>query len=192
MKKILVIFAFLIVLSTSGVFAQEVGIINVTQKSNNLEIEIALKNNSSQDILLIAPDVGEPETRYFIFLEKETKTINIRRHFFSYPNNVLDANEPCFGLIRVKTGETYKENISLNYPLAETYIFNNKTDLRNFDSLNFQIGILPYDKFISGIPDSRPFGHCAVSQDEISNGNYKGKNLMEIQNILKSNTVKIN
>ena len=192
MKKIFIIFFFLLLQAITGVFGQEVSISNVKQKSNSLEIEITLKNDSSQDILLIAPDVGEPETIYFIFLEKENKTIKIRRHFFIYPSNVLDAGEPCFGLIKVKTGETYKENISLNYPLAETYIFNNKTNLRSFDSLNFLIGILPYDKFISDIPDSRPFGNCAVSRDEISNGNYKGKNLMEIQNILKSNTIKIN
>ena len=193
MKKFLMILAFLLMQKASGVFAQEVSISSVKQNPNTLEIEITFKNSSSQDVLLVSTNPNEKyETSYFLILEDKTKLLQIRRYFFSYPSYVLDAPEPRFGLNKVKTGESYRENLSLKYPAAQTHFFTNtKIDLRTFDLISFQIGVLPYDDFINKILDSRPFGHCADGQDKISEGIYKGKTLLEVQNILKTNTVKI-
>ncbi len=193
MKKFLMIFAFLLIQKASGVFAQEVSISNAKQNPNTLEIEITFKNSSSQDVLLVSPNPkGKYETTYFLIPEDKTKLLHIRRYFFSYPSYVLDVNEPCFRLNKVKAGESYRENLSLKYPMAQTHFFTNtKIDLRTFDSISFQIGVLPYDDFINKIPDSRPFGSCADGQDKIPEGIYKGKTLLEVQNILKTNTVKI-
>ena len=175
------------------VSAQELSVTNVKQKINALEVEVTLHNQSSQDVLVVSPASDDRTvTTYFLIPESKTKILQIRRYFYSYPANVLDAPEPCFGLVRVKAGEKYKESFSLEYPVAQSHFFTNpKIDLRTFDSIGFQIGVLPYDDFINKIPDSRPFGHCADGQDKISEGIYKDKTLLEVQNILKTNAVKI-
>ena len=193
MKKFLTVLAFLLIQKASGVFAQEVSISNVKQNPNTLEIELTFKNSSSQDVLLVSPSPTKKyETSYFLIPEEKTKLLQIRRYFFSYPSHVLGAHEPCFGLSKVKAGESYRENLSLKYPFAQTHFFlNTKIDLTTFDSISFQIGVLPDDDFINKIPDLRPFGHCAMWHDKISGGIYKGETLLELQNILKTNTVKI-
>lgn len=194
MKKFHIIFAFLLIQNISGVFAQKLSIDNVKQKSNTLEIEITFKNSSSKDVVIVSPNPNKKyETSYFLIPEDKAKMLQIRRYFFSYPPYVLDVNEPCFSLTKIKAGESYRETLSLEYPMAQTHFFTKtKFDLRSFDSISFNIGVLPVDSFINKILDSRPFGHCAEGYDEIYDGLYKGKTLIEIQNILKTNTVKIN
>jgi hypothetical protein len=193
MKEILGNFVVLLVLTTS-ISGQKLGITNLKQKLATLEIEVVFKNDDSKDVLIVSPNQKiSVETVYFIIPENKTKTLLIRRHFFDYPSTVLDAITPCFGLRRVKAGEIFSEKISLEFPMTKShYLINDSIDIRDFNFFSFQIGILPYDNFINQIPLSRPFGNCAKGEDMVSSGIYKNKTLIQIQNILKTKEVKLN
>lgn len=192
MREIIGKFMVLLMLTTS-ISGQKLNITNLKQKPATLEIEAVFKNDTSQDVLIVSPNQKKsPETVYFIIPDNETKTLLIRRHFFDYSPTVLCAVTPCFGLRKVKAGEEFRETISLEFPIAEShYLINDSIDISDYNYISFQIGVLPYDNFINQIPGSRPFGNCAKGEDVITGGFYKSKTLIEVQNILKTDVIKI-
>ena len=194
MKKFIIIFILLLIQNSPKIWGQEVSLKTVKIKSNTIDLEITYNNSSSEDILFVSPNLNtDDDIEYFIIPEVKTKELKVRRYLFSYPAYVLDVNEPCFNLKNVKAGESYKEHLSLEYPIIQSNFFTKTNiDIRSFDSISFQVGVIPYDTFIANIPNLRPFGKCVVGEDKISEGYYEGKKLIDVQNILKTNTVKIN
>lgn len=193
MKHIFLIIVLVVIQNDFLVLGQNLSIANLKRQANSLEIEIFFKNSGSQDVYLVSPNPSSKyETTYFIIPEDETQTLKIRRYFYSFPSNVLDAPEPCYGLIKVKAGEGYKENLTLGYSSANSNYFTKaNVNVSAFHWISFQIGVLPYDVFIGNIAVSRPFGNCGEAQDKISGGQYSGKRLIDVQKILKTNTIQI-
>ena len=95
-------------------------------------------------------------------------------------------------LKRLKPDDTYKEVFSLSYPLAENdYILPAKIDIGKYSLVQVYIGIMPFDEGIYKIHDRRPFGHCVMYDDLVSDGPFKGKKLIDIQEIVESKSTEI-
>jgi hypothetical protein len=164
----------------------ELTISDVKKTKTTLEIVITLKNTGSKSILTVSPKISDNfKTSYFLGFDDNGKTLQIRRHFFSYPNSVLDAPEPCYALNIIEAGKGISEKFVLGYPLAvNSYLLGLETDISKYDKYNAQIGVLPFDDAIYKIQNRRPFGQCVEPQDRIESGIYTGKTLIEIQKIL--------
>jgi hypothetical protein len=168
----------------------ELTISDVKKTNSTLEVIVTLKNKSSESILTVSPIVTDNfKTSYFLGFNDESKTLQIRRHFFFYPNYVSDIREPCYALFIVEAGKSISENFVLGYPMAiNSYLFGLETDISKYDKFNAQIGIFPFDNFIYQIRERRPFGQCVTPYDKIEDGIYRGKTLNEIQQILSANS----
>lgn len=166
----------------------ELTISDVKKTKTTLEIEVTLKNKSSESILTMSPIIAADfKTSYFLGLNDRSKTLQINRHFFIYPNSVLDAPDPCYGLFIIEAGKSIREKFVLGYPMAiNSYFFGIESDISKYDKFNAQIGVLPFDDAIYNYRNRRPFGQCVVAGDKIEDGIYKGKALYEIQKILSA------
>ncbi len=166
----------------------ELTISDVKKTADALEIEITLKNKGLQNILTVLPKTDDSfKTSYFLGFDEKSKVLQIRKHLFLYPIYVLDAPDPCYTLVIVKAGESYRERVTLGYPKAiNSYLGGMSVDISKYEKLNALIGVLPFDNSIYQIPNSRPFGHCVMSQDKITDGIYTGKTLIELQKVLST------
>ena len=188
----------LIVLAWCGnhlVLGQELSITNVKQHKKSLEIDIVLKNTSDKDVFIVMPNPRDKaKYSYYITSDERSGLLEIRRHFYIFPPEVITNVEyPCFSLDQVKSKEIYKETIFLNYPASPTYLFfDMKTDIGKFKSIRFQLGLLPFDDSLAELQNKKPFGRCVDGQEKISEGPYKDRTLIEVQNVLRSNEIKIN
>jgi hypothetical protein len=172
---------------------QQLRITNVDRRSNSLELQFAVRNNTDRDVMIISPNLQTGrQTEYFVFPDVGNKILLIRRYLFSYPPNVLDVDEPCYSFSVVKAGSEYREKLSLAYPRAPSNYFTNATvDLDKYESVVVQTGVLASDVHIADISKSRPFGKCIRSSDVVSKGVYRKESLAEIQTILMSNPVAV-
>lgn len=166
----------------------ELTISDVKKTADALEIEITLKNKGLQSILTVLPKTDDSfKTGYFLGFDEKGKILQIRKHLFLYPSNVLCAPEPCYTLRIIKAGESYHERFIVGYPKAiNSYLGGISVDISKYEKFNALIGILPFDNSIYEIPDRRPFGHCVMPNDKITEGIYLGKTLFEIQKILST------
>ena len=165
-------------------------ITDVTKRADALELEVTLKNKSSESVLTVLPKLDDSiKTNYFLTFNEDRKVLQVRRHLSLYPDYVLGMPEPCYSLKIIKEGQTYSETFSLGYPMAITsYVDVMKADIRRFSNFNAQIGVLPFDDSIYQILARRPFGHCVTPLDKIEGGNYSGQTLLEVQKILSSDS----
>jgi hypothetical protein len=185
MKTCIVILALL--LMETPICAQELSITKLDLRSDRLEIEITLNNQTGQDLFMVSPSQTErAKTRYFLNLDEQTKELQVNRLFYSYPAHaIIEGDPPCLTLTRVLAGQTYKDTISLMYPNpANNLPIPQMIDLRRVASIRFQLGIFPFDAAIDETQRTRPFGRCAVAQDRINRGEYKGQSLIQIQRVL--------
>jgi hypothetical protein len=167
----------------------ELTVSDVKKTKTTLEIEITLKNKGSKGILTVSPIIADDfKTNYFLGFNDENKTLQVRRHFFSYPNYITDTPDPCYALFIVEAGKGIREKFVLGYPMAiNSYLFGLKTDISKYDKFNVQIGVLPFDDTIYRIREKRPFGQCVMPDDKIESGIYRDKTLIETQQILSAN-----
>jgi hypothetical protein len=167
----------------------ELTITDIKKNPSALEIEITLKNKGSNSILTVVPKIEDSfKTSYFLGLDERNKILQIRRHLFVYPPSILDAPVPCYTLHVLEKDKNYSEKFSLSYPLAMNSYLGMNVDISKYSKFNAQIGVLPFDSDIYQIPNKRPFGHCVMPEDEIEDGIYKGKTLLEVQRILTADS----
>jgi hypothetical protein len=166
----------------------ELTVSDVKKSKETLEIEITLKNKSRESIFIFSPIVADDfKTSYFLGSDEPSKTLQIRRHFFLPLNDVLHAPDPCYALYIIESGKSIREKFVLGYPLTvNSYFFGFEIDISKYDKFNARIGVLPFDVAIYNIRNNRPFGQCVHPQDKIEGGIYKGKTLIEIQEILSA------
>ena len=167
----------------------ELTVSDVKKTKTTLEIELTLKNKGSESILTVSPIItADFKTSYFLGFNDESKTLQIRRHFFFYPNYITDTPDPCYALFIIEAGKSIREKFVLGYPMTiNSYLFGFESDISKYDKFNAQIGILPFDDAIYRIRERRPFGQCVMPNDKIEDGIYQGKTLVETQQILSAN-----
>jgi hypothetical protein len=192
--KVFIMIFFAVVLSGNYlVAAQELTITSVKKQMTSLEIEIALRNTSDNDILVVMPNPkDESKTKYYLVFDEKTHLLDIRRNFYKYPPYITDIEPQCFTLKRVKSKEIYKERMFVKYPVSSSYLpIDIEINTNETKSIRFQIGILPFDASLIELQNKKPFGHCVDGAEKILEGIYKDKTLIEVQNILKTNEIKI-
>lgn len=195
MKFLIITFFVLVLCVNHLVAAQELTITSVKQDAKFLEIEISLKITSDKDILIVLPNPKDKlKTSYYLTFDEKNSLLEIRRNFYEYPPYVItDVETQCFTLGQIKSKEIYKETIFVDYPISSSHLaIGNKIDISKVKSIRFQLGLLPFFESFVEIQNRKPFGCCVDGQEIISEGLYKGRTLIETQNILKSNVVKIN
>jgi hypothetical protein len=194
MKIFIVIFLALVLCVNHSVAAQKLNIISVKQHTNSLEIEFVLGVTDNKDIFIVTPNPkNKLTTSYYLTFDEKNSLLEIRRNFYEYPLYITDTETQCFTLSPVKSKGIYKETIFVNYPVSLSYLsIENKIDISKVKSIRLQLGVLPFDDTLSELQNRKPFGRCVDGQEKISEGHYKGRALIEVQNILKSNIIKIN
>lgn len=195
MKFLIIIFFVLVLCVNHLIVAQELTVTNVKKHPKSLEIEIVLKITGDKDVLVVLPNPKDKfNTSYYLTFDEKNSLLEIRRNFYEYPPYVItDVETQCFTLGSMKSKEIYKETILVNYPISSSYLdIGNKIDISKVKSIRFQLGLLPFDDLLTEIQNKKPFGHCVDGQEIIPDGLYKGRTLIEVQNIVKSNVVKIN
>jgi hypothetical protein len=194
MRVFIMIFLVLFLWGNHLTAAQELTITNVKRHTKSLELEIVLKNTSDEDILIVMPNPQDRlKTNYYLILDEKNGMLEIRRIFYEYPPYITDMEAQCFTLSQVKSKEVYKETIFVDYPISSSYLaIDNEINVSKAKSIRFQLGLLPFDDSLAEIQNKKPFGRCVDGQEKTTEGLYKNKTLIEVQNILKSNEVRIN
>jgi hypothetical protein len=184
------VFLFLLVwYGTNAVEGQVLRVTNIKPHLESLEVEVVLENSTNKDYLVVMPNSRDVDkTNYYITTDETNGVVEIRRHFYYFPPEVITNIEyPCFTLSPLKSKDVYRESIIVKYPISPTYLFFNMiTDLGRFRSLSLQLGILPFDSSLEEIQNKKPFGRCVDGQEIIPSGVYGGQTLFEIQRIVRT------
>jgi len=191
-KEVRKLIIYFFVLTWGGsilVSGQMLTIANVIQNEESLEIEIVFENTTDGDLFILVQNPrSKTKTNYFLTADEKNGMLEIRRHFYFFPPEVVTGVEyPCFALNRIKSKEVYSETVLLKYPVSPTYLFfDTSTYIGKFTSFSFQLGVLPFDESVTEILDKRPFGRCVNGQEIIPDGVNRGQSLFELQRIVKA------
>lgn len=193
MRGIATALALLIFTSSNVVTCQELTITKVRRLKSSLEFDLVLDNSGGTDLLIVAPNpLHRKVTSYYLGATDKPDVLEIRRNFYRYPPYVTDLKLQCFTLQRVKSGEIYKESISVDFPISPTYLsIPSEVNVATAKSARVFLGVLPFHTLLSEVQSRTSGGQCVDGAEIVESGAYRGKSLLDLQRLLESKVVSV-
>lgn len=165
------------------------------------EFELSAHNAGSEPVFIMTEPVRSNGTRggYFTLDPQDPSRLDIAVRLYPPPNYCIYSNRTEVTLKRLDPGSTHVEQITLAFPAKETSPSYKAPEFERLDrdkirSVRAEVGILADDEGVRDFilrKQGRGSGPNASGLEPLRKGPYQGKSLYEVQEIVRTPTVKL-
>ena len=163
------------------------------------EFEIRTQNSENHPVFIMTEAVRSDGSRgtYLALNPEDPSILDIGIHLYPVPSYSIYANQARVTLKRLDPGTSYTERITVSFSARETSppykgLEYQPLDRAKLHAARAAIGILPDEE---GIQDflrrKQGIGSYAGGLELVTKGPLKGKSLYEVQEIIRSPTIKL-
>lgn len=167
-------------------------------RPGELEMEVMIKNTGTQDVYVMTDPVRVDSSKgpYISISDETSGAIDVEVKVFPLPKYFLLTNDARVKLEKLAAGATLKEVFHLTSLVSETMPPYGETPRPRKiepDRLQFvraSVGVLPDDEGVRDLLRRKPFGPWVSGVEELMQGPFKGKRILDLQRVYTSATVR--
>lgn len=163
------------------------------------ELELRTQNTGSRSVFIMTEPVRSNGSKgaYLALDQSDPTVLEIGAQLYSLPSYSLYSNHARVKLKRLEPGAERLEQLTVSFPSQETSppykgLENEVIDKSKVRSLRAAVGVLPDEEGIQDFLRRKAgMGAYAGGLEIVERGSFKGKQLCEVQEVIRTQTIKL-